>query len=134
MAPGPLPKLPEQRARRNAPQRGEWQELYDISEPTLPELPELDGDVWSKRTLRLYDGWRYDPASSLFGPSEIAMTVEAAHIYEKAVREKNASMLNTATAWMDRLGLTPKGKRDLRLRVVRQPKAPVVKIAPPLED
>jgi len=126
--PGPVPKMPEARARNNKPAFGEWREVSIPDPPVLPELPELPGDAWSSRTARLWAGLRQDPATSLFGEAEIALAIEAAFVYEHAVRGKtNASQTGQALKWLDTLGLTPKGKRDLRLRVVDA--EPVTKLA-----
>ena len=111
---GPAPKFPEERANRIKPQRGEWRE---VSIPAVSILPELPDDVrWSTRTQRIWKGWQQDPATTMFGPSEIAMCTKLAFQYEKAIGDRVP--WNIVTAWMDKLGLTPKGKLDLRLRVV----------------
>lgn len=126
MAPGPLPKPREQRARRNIPNRGEWVDLAPITTPILPELPELAGTDWNARTRRLWEGFRFDPVTATFGPSEIALTIEWAHIHARAARDADAAMLRISAAMLDKLGLTPKGKRDLRYRVTTDAPAPVL--------
>jgi hypothetical protein len=84
-------------------------------------LPKaLPGRVggWSARTKRLYEGWRGDPITGTFGPSEVAQVIELAYLQE-AVAD-TASGANEVRLRMDGLGLTPKGKRDLRFnRAVR---------------
>lgn len=134
--PGPAPKFPEKRARANKPVSGEWVSVEPIEDPILPELPDDDGMTWNTRTRRLWKGWQRDPATRLYGESEVAMATELAFMHAKAVRgDDNAPPWSVITGWMDRLGLTPKGKKDLRIRVVRAAEpAPVLTIVPQLDD
>jgi hypothetical protein len=123
---GPAPKNPDERARTHAPLRGEWQTLGPLTEPVLPPLPRRGkGEgTWSARTQRIWEAWRTDWVTGAYGPAEVAMAVELAYIYEDAVRESRYTTWAEARQWMDRLGLTMKGKRDLRLRPA-VPEAPV---------
>lgn len=117
MAPGPAPKDPSQRRRRNAPARGEWVDLPELTKPVLPELPEGD---WSKRTQEAWALWRSDPATSQYSSAGIAQAINLLHLFEGWVRgdEKYSEVRLT----MDGLGLTPKGKRDLRWRAPQETK------------
>lgn len=120
---GPAPKDPAFRARTNVPERGEWLDLPTLSRSVLPGLPRrARGDgPWSSRTRRMWRGWKADWATGRFGASEIAMTVELAFLFEDAVRASKPAMWAETRQWMDRLGLTLKGKRDLRLRLAEPP-------------
>ena len=116
---GPAPKPKEQRRNKSAPQRGEWVDLVPLTEPVLPELPDWPSDsgrCWHPRTLATWSAWRDDPATSQYGPAEIAAAVELAYVHDAFVRgdEKAAEV----RLRMDGLGLTSKGKRDLRWRTV----------------
>jgi hypothetical protein len=72
---GPAPKL--QRTRRGAPKGGDWQVLDPITEPALPTLDEIDPDTAWTFLARLYwEGWREDPVSATWGPSDRAMIVD----------------------------------------------------------
>lgn len=113
--PGPAPKDASQRARRNAPAFGEWKDLPELDRTYLPDL---DGDGWSKRTLAWWRGLQGDPITQTFGSSEIAQAVEVAHLFELAVAKDGARLLGEVRQWLNILGFTPKGKRDLRYRVV----------------
>lgn len=127
--PGPAAKFPENRARRNKPAAGEWQTLPPLVGVILPDLPELEGGTWTSRTQRMWAGWRQDPVTAVYGPSEIAMAVELAFLYEKACRDvMSPSRWSEVRQWMDRLGLTLKGKRDLRLRI--DAAAPLASVSP----
>jgi hypothetical protein len=108
------------------PQRGEWQTLPPLSKPVLPVLPKrtrAEG-VWSPRTKRMWSAWRADWVTGSYGSAEIAMAVELAYVYEDAVRESKPTRWAEVRQWMDRLGLTMKGKRDLRLRLAEAATTP----------
>jgi hypothetical protein len=115
---GPAPKNPDERARSNVPDRGEWSDLPPLTKPVLPALPKrtrAEGP-WSSRTTRAWKAWRADWVTGAYGPAEVAQAVELAYLYEDAVRDPRAAWWAEVRQWMDRLGLTMKGKRDLRLR------------------
>jgi hypothetical protein len=65
----------------------------------------------------MWSAWRGDWVTGAYGPAEIAMAVELAYVYEDAVRDSKPTRWSEVRQWMDRLGLTMKGKRDLRLRL-----------------
>lgn len=127
---GPAPKPSNRRRRANKPTRGEWLEVSKPDTPTLPELPERSEDEggWSKRTTFTWDAWRFDPASTSFGPSEIAAAVDLAYLFEAYVRGET-KLAPEIRLRMDGLGLTPKGKRDLRIKVVKDEEAITVEVA-----
>lgn len=116
---GPAPKDASQRRRRNEPARGEWVDLEPLSTPVLPELP--DGE-WSPITVMTWAAWRCDPVTAQWSPSDVAYALDTIRLYE----QMTASSANEVRIRMDGLGLTPKGKRDLRWRI--PPAADVVPI------
>jgi hypothetical protein len=121
MSPGPPPKPRHMRRHRAQPARGEWVELEPLERPVLPPLPRRGRGQgpWSARTRQLWEGYRADPATALFGASEIAQAVEIAYVHEELVRDPAKSSLAAEVRFReDRLGLSLKGKRDLRLRIV----------------
>lgn len=63
----------------------------------------------------MWTSWRKDPATTQYGPAEIALAIQLAWLFEAYVRgeEKHSEV----RLIMDSLGLTPKGKRDLRWRI-----------------
>jgi hypothetical protein len=103
-----------------------------MTEPVLPPLPEIEGvRTWNKRTLDVWAAWQQDFATQLYGPSEIAMAVELAYLHALAVSEKTSSHWAEVRQWADRLMLTPKGKRDARVRLVEaREEAPAQEEAP----
>lgn len=117
---GPAPKDPAQRRRRNEPTRGEWVDLPALTEPVLPKLPTFyrNRAKFSQRMKSAWDAWRQDPATTQFGPAEIAAALELAYLMEAMIRgDEKAAEIRLR---MDGLGLTAKGKRDLRWRVVSE--------------
>lgn len=116
---GPAPKDPDERARTNAPARGEWTTLAPLVKPILPALPKRGrgAGAWSPRTRATWNAWRKDPVTGVYGPAEIAMALDAIHVFEEMVRDPKPTWSAEVRQWMDRLGLSLKGKRDLRLRM-----------------
>lgn len=115
---GPAPKDSDQRARTNTPTRGEWIELAPLKKPVLPPLPRRSRaeGAWSSRSRATWNAWRQDPATGIFGAAEIRMALDAIYVFEEAVRDPKPTWWSEVRQWMDRLGLSLKGKRDLRLR------------------
>lgn len=108
---GPAPA--ETRRRRNEPARGEWVDLEPLEVPVLPELPDAgELPVWS---VSLWDAWRSDPVTAQWSPGDVAYALETIRLHAADPGGKRA---NEVRLRMDGLGLTPKGKRDLRWRVV----------------
>ena len=107
---GRAPKDPAQRRRYNQPMRGEWVDLEPLDEPIL--------QIWDDRfTLPrdLWEAWRISPVTSQYGPEDVAAICTLAIEWETrtfADRDRQ----------MDKLGLTPKGKRDLRWRTPNEVK------------
>lgn len=108
--PGPAPKDASQRRRRNEPARGEWVDLEPLSAPVLPELPEGE---WSPITVMTWAAWRQDPVTAQWSSSDVAYALDTIRLYE----QMTPSSANEVRIRMDGLGLTPKGKRDLRWRI-----------------
>jgi hypothetical protein len=99
------PKDPGQRRRYNQPARGEWVDLEPLEKPVLPAAEE----EWSDAAKRLWAAWRQDPVTSQYGEADQAAVYELARLYDDLAP-------NEQRLRMDGLGLTPKGKRDLRWR------------------
>ena len=115
---GPAPKDPGARRRRNVPERGEWRDLVALDEPVLGEA----GEGWCGQARVLWEAWRVDPVSGTWLESDRVAAWLLAECWEGLAPSEQRLR-------MDGLGLTPKGKRDLRLRVpaeVEQGAVPVV--------
>ena len=125
---GAPPKDPAQRRRRNEPARGEWKDLAPFGRrearvlPIIgkigkaPPDPETGRGVWSPRTKKAWNNWRDDPATREYGPAEIQAAIDAIFLYEELVRG-NVKLAAELRLRLDGLGLTAKGKRDLRWRL-----------------
>lgn len=111
---GPAPKAPEERASYKVPERGDWLTLPPLARKVLPPLPKGE---WSARTRRIWNAWRASWVTAAYGPDEVAMAVELAYLFEAMVENTDYKSAGEVRQWMDRLGLTLKGKRDLRLRL-----------------
>lgn len=118
---GRAPKEKSTRRNTASPQRGEWIEL-----PNPPPLPKRGKPMpirgkgrgkWSSRTRRAWTAWWTDPASTQWGPADVALLEHLADVFEEWVREPRSNMAGEVRQLSDSLGLTPKGKQDRRWRV-----------------
>lgn len=109
---GPAPKDPAQRRNHHAPQRGEWVDLPPLDAPMLPELPDRE-DGWFESTREMWEAWQSDPVTSQWSPADVAFALQTIRLIDHPKAPPNEVRLR-----MDTLGLTPKGKRDLRWRIV----------------
>lgn len=116
---GPAPKDAAARRRRNQPERGDWQTLRPLERPALEPLPVLDGeDLWSARTAETWEAWREDPVTATWSPADRAYAMDTILIHQMVYGpEGDMARANELRLRMDSLGLTPKGKRDLRYRL-----------------
>lgn len=103
--PGPAPKPKHRRVGRSEPLRGEWIDLEPIDKPVLPAA---DPD-WTEHVKFLWSWWEQDPVTTQYGPADVAAILELAYCFDDL--QPSEQRLR-----MDSLGLTPKGKRDLRWR------------------
>ena len=125
---GRAPKPPETRRNRHPPRAGEWTSLPELDAAVLPALPRrANGDGrWSGRTVSAWRAWRADPVTALYGPADVQLAIDLAHLYEQWVRNPTASLHGEVRHLRDSLGLSPKGRQDRRWRYA--PLAPVVAI------
>lgn len=115
----------ENRRRRNVPARGEWVDLDPLEQSVLPELPEGE---WRPETVAMWEAWRMDPVSAEWSPADVAFALDTIRLHNVML---NASGANEVRLRMDSLGLTPKGKRDLRWRISKaEPELAEVKPMP----
>lgn len=112
---GPAPA--ETRRRSNAPARGDWVYLPPLEKPVLPALPKRAKatGTWSARTRAAWAAWRTDRVTGEYSPADIQAAIDLAYLYEEWVR--GADVAAEIRQRQDRLGLNPKGKRDLRWKV-----------------
>jgi hypothetical protein len=106
---GPAPKPKAQRRRANEPARGEWMDLEPLETAVLPPIGPREGG-WSRATKARWDAWRQDPSSPQWSPADVAYARDTIERFERGAPSLELRLR------MDGLGLTPKGKRDLRWR------------------
>jgi hypothetical protein len=81
----------------------------------LPELPPYGGDEdWPLETMLAWAAWRSDPVTAMYTPADVSYALDLARLHA----EMDAKTANEVRLRMDGLGLTPKGKKDNRWRVV----------------
>jgi hypothetical protein len=114
MTPGPTPKDRSRRRRRNSPSGGEWIDLFPLEKPVLQELGD---EEWSPRARETWEAWRQDPATSQWSPADIAFAADTLTLVELNEREPRSSLAAEIRLRLDGLGLTPKGRRNLRWRL-----------------
>src|SRR5262252_9408504 len=117
--PGPAPKDPKQRRRSNPPVRGEWIDLDEprLAEPAQPALSVVaEWRSWDDDACRRWDTWRHDPAATFWTDGDVEYALETLVVYEA-----DPVPWAEISRRRDRLGLTPKGKRDLRYRITFGP-------------
>lgn len=124
---GPAPNEDRSQVRtRHAPQRGEWIDLPVDWAGEIPPLPEIENGEWHLATVGAWESWWRDPAASQWTPADWTGVLQLLAFTEDFNRGSKASA-NEMRLRSDGLGLTQKGKRDLRWRVVA---GEVVKPAP----
>jgi hypothetical protein len=115
---GRAPKPREQRRNRTEPTRGEWVALPSEFVATMPADPPMVGKTGRRkphrRTVAAWAAWRADPASSQYGPAELEQVTELALVHDAYWTTGDIRLLSEMRQREDRLGLNPKGKRDLR--------------------
>lgn len=111
---GPAPKDAAQRHRGKPARRGEWIDL-----PVAGPVPKLPRGTWSARTKAAWSSWWSDPASTQWTEADKGAVVELAYVHADFAMGK-VSLAAEVRLRMDILGLTQKGKRDLRWRVVAE--------------
>lgn len=133
--PGPPPKPPEQRRRSNLPERGEWIDLHtpELGEPAQPPLSELPiaRDVdWSDASKERWEVWCRDPVSAYWAVGDVMLAVDTLAIFHAHEQGESLPLTEIARR-LDRLALTPAGKRNLRFRIRFAPfEQPVVEPTP----
>lgn len=98
----------------------------DLGPLEAPVLGKLPAGVWHSRTEALWSAWREDPATGMYGPAELAAVLELAYLTDEFVSGGHPDLKFQRVTpaelrqRMDGLGLTAKGKRDLRWRTVAE--------------
>ena len=116
--PGPAPKPPHLRRRRNPPTY-EWVILKDPYNGPIPELPS--GIRWTKSARAWWATiWRTAMASQ-WNEGDVPALVELAMLRQKMMAGE-FNLAGVVEKRSDKFGLTPKGRRDLRWVITDQDK------------
>lgn len=114
---GRAPKEPEQRRTRHVPQRGEWLDLPAENTNRPPAMPSAPKGGWSTGSKSAWRSWWRDPVSLLWSPADREALRAVVYLHHEVERGK-LSVAPEVRLRLDLLGLSQKGKRDLRWRVV----------------
>lgn len=116
---GPSPKETEARRRNNAPGRGEWIEIHkpklDKDEIVLPELGALERAKFNYKALSTWRVWRREPVTTYWTEGDIKAAKDILDLYNVKDWTKNAMEIRLRET---ALALNPKGKRDLRFKIM----------------
>ena len=114
---GPAPKDASERRNRSVKGRGEWIDLPAENTNPAPPMPAPVPDGgWLPGTKQAWASWWRDPVSLLWGPADVEALRQLAYL----THEFDAGNVRVAPEMrlrLDGLGLTQKGRRDLRWRV-----------------
>ncbi len=120
MTPGPPPKDRNARRRHNTPAGGEWIDLLPLEQPVARPLPPRGGEgEWSQRAQAHWDAWCRDPANTRWSSGDVAFAIDTLRLVDLFDRQPTGSLAGEIRLRMDTLGLTPKGKRNLRWRIAK---------------
>lgn len=119
---GPAPKKRANRTNHHAPLRGEWVTLPALPyRGEKPTLPRVKGGLLES-TKRVWADWWDTPMAHMWNRSDWPVLVQLLLMIDRINRSLNSSEFFTGYASMvtesrllrDALGLTEKGRRDLR--------------------
>lgn len=111
---GPLPK-PEHARRRRTPPVHDWTELPDPYSGPIPTLPS--GGDWTTHTRRWWNRiWR-TRAASMWTPEDRPALEELALLRQAFWQGGHQALAGEIRLRSDALGLTPRGRQQLRWRV-----------------
>lgn len=117
MTPGPPPKDRSARRRHNAPAGGEWIDLPPVDENVKLALPNRSGEGWSARARATWEAWSRDPATTQWSPADVSYAIDTLYLVDLYARRLTRSLAGEIRLRMDGLGLTAKGRRNLRWRI-----------------
>jgi hypothetical protein len=103
------------------PQRGEWidvwaAELDEPAHPPLSELPIARRVDWSEECRERWGVWCRDPVAAYWTTGDVLLAVDTLAIFRDA-EESGKLPLTEISRRLDRLALSPAGKRNLRFRI-----------------
>ena len=119
---GRPPKDKAERLNFSAPRRGEWIDLPSENPGSVPVEPAEPRGGWAAGTTLAWNAWWKDPVSLVWSPADVELVRQLAYLHHDLERMEEtrgkSSLAAEIRQRMDGLGLSQKGKRDLRLRIV----------------
>lgn len=107
--PGPAPKHPSSRARRNRPAAGDW-----ITLPADPyEGPRPDYEPPTPYLAEVWESWWSSPMAHMWPRSDWPFLVMLIQLMG-AGAESDGRTLAEIRQWSDKFGLTPEGRQKRR--------------------
>lgn len=109
--PGPPPKDPSQRRRRNRPARGEFRESEVVGwqHGPVPDPPEgLHPD-----SVKAWNAWMEAWFAAFWGPWDIPCLRVVARLHDQVIRG-NHQRSAELRYWSESFGITPTGQQKLR--------------------
>lgn len=117
--PGPLPKPPDQRRRRNKDQ-GQWQLLPSEGRHGRPPDLPTRRPAWLKATRAWWKTIWASPMATVWLPADVPALVRLATLVELVGRgEASTVLLWEMRQIEDRFGLSPRSRRALQWEVER---------------
>src|SRR3954451_12612547 len=110
MSGGPALKPKEQRINRHPPRAGEWVDIDPPDERQLPELEDTDERVWTQRQRMLWEVWAWSAEATQWNPADVLYALDLLVMMDNTP----VTLVAEVRIRMTCLGLSPKGKRDLR--------------------
>lgn len=111
--PGPAPKRPEERRRRNQPAAGEWQPAPGEGWQHGPVPKPPTGLVKASRDA--WETWMGSWWAAFWTPADLPGLYQLIRLYDRAWREPDVVGFHSQLRQlMDTYGVTPKGRQDRR--------------------
>lgn len=121
--PGPAPKHPSARQRRNKTPGARTLTPVDPKTITVPDLPDIDGREWHKRTVEKWKAVHLSPMFAEYDESDVEGLVMLAVLWDEFWKaEKTSDLKNIAAEIRQnevRFGLSPIDRRRLAWEIDR---------------
>lgn len=110
--PGPPPA--KTRVRRTPPKTGEWQtpEVWGWRVEKFGPVPVLEVDGPKAATVKAWDAWFASWWAALWTPGDLPQLQLAASLLDQ--HHRGLLDITKVVPVLDKLGITPKGRQDLR--------------------
>jgi hypothetical protein len=116
--PGPAPKFPSQRRRRNEPARGEWKRAPGIGWQHGPRPKPPSGLMPASRSAwaKWFSAW----FAAHWGPGDVPQLCILARLFD-AIERGELQRAGELRLWMDNFGITPAGYQARRWQPPEEP-------------